>query len=72
MICLPIPCIGGHGLVGLALMALWAWILVDCLRHERTGGEKLVWAAVIVLAPAFGALLYLVVRRPYRVERYGR
>ena len=43
----------------------WVFVLVDCLRNEPSeGNDKLVWALVIVLTGALGALLYLIVRRP--------
>ena len=52
---------------------LWLWVLVDCLRNEPSGGyEKLVWVLVILLANALWAVLYLIVRRPKRIQQFGK
>ena len=55
------------GVVAIAAFALWVWALVDCLRDETaTGNDKLLWALIIVLLGAIGAILYLLIRRPQR------
>ncbi|RMG23647.1 MAG: PLDc_N domain-containing protein [Armatimonadetes bacterium] len=52
---------------------LWTFALVDCLRNEPSeGNEKLVWVVVILLTTIFGAVLYLLLRRPKRVAQYGQ
>ena len=51
---------------------LWIWMLTDCIQHERSeGNDKLIWVLVIVLTGWIGALIYLFVRRPRRIELYG-
>ena len=56
--------------VGLAALALWLWALVDCLRDDTAvGNEKLLWALIILLGGAIGAILYLLIRRPQRNRR---
>jgi len=51
----------------------WVFVLVDCLRNEPSeGNEKVIWVLVILLTSFVGALLYLVLRRPKRIEKYGR
>ena len=73
MICVPIPCFGFSRLAAILLMVFWVWTLVDCARHEPEGrGERLLWLAVILLAPVFGAAFYVLIRRPQRIARYGR
>ncbi|RMG35178.1 MAG: hypothetical protein D6725_13055 [Planctomycetota bacterium] len=60
-------------LVGLLLFVFWIWVLVDCLVNEPSqGNEKIAWAVVILLGNLLGALLYLVIRRPERIRRFGR
>ena len=60
-------------LFGLFGAALWAWALVECLTKEAdTGNNKIAWAIVIVAANFIGAILYLLVRRPRRMEELGR
>ena len=54
------------------LIAIWIWALIDCLRNEPSeGNDKIVWVLVIILLNGLGALIYLIVRRPERVRRYG-
>ncbi len=50
---------------------VWIWMLVDCLTKEREGNTKLVWALVILLGQAIGAVLYLAIRRPERKRELG-
>ncbi|MEM7626294.1 MAG: PLDc N-terminal domain-containing protein [Planctomycetota bacterium] len=52
-------------LIGVASLALWVWMLVDCARREFDGpNDKVVWILVIVLVGALGALIYFFVGRP--------
>lgn len=52
---------------------LWIWSLVDCLRNESPqGNDKIIWALVIVLTHCLGGVLYLVVRRPKRIQELGK
>jgi len=59
--------------VSLLGFAFWVWMLIDCLTKEPSeGNDKLIWALVIIVLPAIGALLYLFVRRPERIDTYGQ
>jgi hypothetical protein len=61
------------GLLALASMGVWIWMLVDCLTNEPSeGNDKVIWVLVIVLTSIVGALIYLVVRRPQRIQQFGR
>jgi hypothetical protein len=61
------------GIVGLAGLALWIWMLVEVLTRETDeGNNRLIWALVIVFTHWIGALIYLQVRRQERVRRLGR
>lgn len=74
------PNIGMPELVILSILAigfggtiLWVWMLVDCATKESSeGNEKLTWVLIIVLTHVIGALLYLLFRRPKRVQELGR
>ena len=60
------------GLLALAAIAFWIWMLVDCLMNEPSeGNDKLVWAMVILFAHGLGAIIYFLARRPNRIETYG-
>jgi hypothetical protein len=51
---------------------LWIFALVDCLRNEPSeGNEKLLWTLVIVFTSFLGAVVYLVLRRPKRIQQCG-
>lgn len=58
--------IWGAGILGsLALMGLWIWALVDCVRREFPGAnDKVTWVLVICLANWLGAIIYLALGRP--------
>ena len=58
--------------IGLGGTILWIWMIVDCATKEPSeGNEKLVWILIIVLTHWIGALIYLLVRRPKRIEQFG-
>jgi hypothetical protein len=59
--------------LAILLFVIWIWLLIDCLRNEPSeGNDKIVWVLVIVLLNGLGALIYLIVRRPERMRRFGR
>ena len=44
-------------------------ILIDILRHEFTGYNKIIWILVIIFFPVLGAILYLVFGRGQRIKK---
>lgn len=59
--------------IGVAGTAFWIWMLVECITRESSeGNDKLVWILVILFTHLLGALIYLIVRRPKRIEELGR
>lgn len=70
---MPFLFMGGVLLLGLASVAFWLWMLVDCIKNESDqGNTKIIWVLVIVLLGILGAFLYLVARRPQRIRELGR
>lgn len=60
------------GVLGIGGTILWIWMIVDCATKEKSeGNEKVVWILVIVLTHWIGALIYLLARRPKRIQQYG-
>ena len=58
------------GRLALLSLVLWIWALVDCLTNEPAGSpHKLLWMLVILLGQGLGALVYLLFRRPQRMDR---
>lgn len=59
--------------VGIGLTVFWIWMLVDCIQKEPPqGNDRLIWVLVIVLVGWIGALIYLLARRPQRIQLYGK
>ncbi len=56
--------------LGLAFLAFWVWMLVDCLRYEGTADlDRLLWAVVIIALKGLGAVVYYFLRyRPRRAQ----
>ena len=53
-------------LVNLAILATWAYVLVDLFRNPRlSGGETAMWLLAIVLLPIAGGVIYLAVREDW-------
>jgi hypothetical protein len=60
----------GFGILG---TLFWLWMLIDCATKEPTeGNDKLIWIIIIVFTHLLGALVYFVVRRPKRIQEYGK
>ena len=58
--------------IGIGGTIFWIWMLVDCVTKEPSeGNDKLIWILVIVLTGWIGALIYLIARRPKRIEEHG-
>lgn len=56
----------------LVVTCLWIWAVVDCVSSEPSGGAKIGWLLVIVLAAPIGAPIYLIMRRRQRIAALGR
>lgn len=54
--------------LGVALLAFWLWMLIDCLRDRtRSLQERILWALGIVFFKLVGAAVYYFCRyRPAR------
>jgi hypothetical protein len=59
--------------LGVGGTILWIWMIVDCATKEKSeGNDKLIWILIIVLTHWIGALIYLLVRRPRRMQELGK
>ena len=55
--------------LGLAVLAFWVWMLIDCLRYEGPAStDRILWLLVIVLLKLIGAALYYFMRYRGRHE----
>ncbi|TGU71425.1 zinc-ribbon domain-containing protein [Geomonas terrae] len=48
-------------------LVLWVVALVDIIRSEFSGNNKIIWILVVVLLPLLGAILYFFVGRKQKV-----
>lgn len=56
--------------VGLAILAFWVWMLVDCLRREGPADlDRVLWIVVIVFLKPLGAAIYYFLE--YRRRSHG-
>ncbi len=54
-------------LVAVSVFVFWLWALIDILRNEFTGSNKLVWLLAVVLVPLIGAVLYYFIGRDQKI-----
>lgn len=55
-------------LVVLILVVPWLFAVLDILKSEFTGSNKLVWLLVATFAPIIGPLLYLLLGRKQKAR----
>jgi len=69
----PVPFLGGGIflvwlVVGLLLLMLWLWALLDAIQNPRLNpNERVLWLLVIILTSWIGAVIYRVVARRGRL-----
>lgn len=47
---------------------VFLFVLIDIIRHEFTGYNKLIWIIVILCLPLLGTILYLFWGRKQRIK----
>jgi len=57
----------GSGVLALACLAAWVWALVDILRSEFVGLNKLIWLALVIFLPLIGVILYYFIGREQKL-----
>ena len=55
-------------LIMLAAFAFWIWALVDILRNEFTGSNKIIWLLAVVMVPLLGMILYWFIGREQKIR----
>ena len=51
------------GILGLVILALDIWAIVQILQSGKTGGSKLFWVLIILLLPVIGLIIWLLAGR---------
>ena len=59
-------------MLGIAAFIFWLWVLIDILRSEFTGTNKIVWLIAVILLPLLGAVLYWFIGREQKTGDAGR
>ena len=70
----PLIIFGVMMVFGVAVMAFWIWMIVDCATNEPDSPDntKIVWLLVTILAGWIGAIIYYFARRPKRIAEHGK
>lgn len=53
----------------IASVILFIYVLIDILRHEFSGYNKIIWIVVLLCLPVLGALLYLTIGRGQKLPK---
>jgi hypothetical protein len=54
-------------LLFLAVFVFVVWTLIDVLRNEFTGNNKIIWLLTIILLPPLGSILYVFIGREQKL-----
>ncbi len=49
-------------------LVLWVFALVDILKSEFTGSNKIVWLLVVIFLPVLGAVLYFLIGKQQKIK----
>lgn len=64
----------GEGVLGLALLGLWIYCLLDAITantDQVRNLPKLLWVGIVVILPDVGSIAWLIAGRPRSVPRPG-
>ncbi len=53
----------------LGFFVLFIWALVDILKNEFTGNNKIIWILLVLFLPVLGSILYLLIGRKQKVQK---
>jgi len=54
--------------MSLIIVPLWVIALVDILKNEFKGNDKLIWLIVAIFLPVIGALCYFFIGRKQKIS----
>ncbi len=52
-----------EAIIGLVILVLDIWAIIDCVKSPKTGGQKLLWVLLILILPVVGLILYFLLGR---------
>jgi hypothetical protein len=61
---------GGQELIIIGiLLGIYIFVLVDILKSEFRGYNKIIWILLVFFLPALGTILYLLIGRKQKVKK---
>ena len=54
--------------LALSVCFLWIIALVDILRSDFQGNDKVVWVIVVIFFPLLGSILYFIIGRSRKIR----
>ena len=57
------------GILFVILFGIYIFVLVDILKSEFRGYNKIIWILLVLFLPALGTILYLIIGRKQRVQK---
>ncbi|MCX7793537.1 MAG: PLD nuclease N-terminal domain-containing protein [Thermodesulfovibrionales bacterium] len=56
-------------LIFIGIFAVWLFALIDILKSEFTGYNKIIWILVVLFIPLVGAVLYFIIGRKQKLNQ---
>jgi|GEM_PF-1515289 hypothetical protein len=60
----------GSGILALACLAAWIWALVDILKNDFSGPNKVIWLVLVLALPLIGVILYYFIGTGQKLPPY--
>lgn len=57
----------GSGVLALGCLAAWIWALVDILKNDFAGLNKVIWLVLVLALPLIGVILYYFIGRAQKL-----
>jgi uncharacterized membrane protein YczE len=57
------------GILFVILFGIYIFVLVDILKSEFRGYNKIIWILLVLFLPALGTILYLLIGRKQKVKK---
>jgi len=54
-------------LLYLVALIIWGLGLIDILRNEFIGANKIIWLALVFFIPVLGTILYIIIGRKQKI-----
>ena len=56
-------------LISIVSFVLWLWALIDILKSDFNGSEKIIWLLVVFFLPLLGFILYFFIGRKQKIKK---